>query len=202
MTRDNWLFVVIGILVGFVAGYLMQEVMGERQPQRLVHGDDGSAVAAPDGAPVAEGRVPAEARAQGLLQEMQSLESYVAQNPDDADALLRLASLRIETGSWAGCVESFERLLELRSPTPDLLSDMGICYRGVGRVDRALELFDRAQEIEPRHWQSRFYEAMVLGLDQRDFEAADRVLDELRALRPGDPQVERLAQEIERQRSA
>jgi uncharacterized protein HemY len=42
----------------------------------------------------------------------------------------------------------------------------------------------------------------VLGFDQGDFEAAERVLDELRSLRPGDPGVERLAQAIAQRRSA
>lgn len=205
MNRDNGLFIVIGVLVGFIAGYLMQEVMAERQPVRLVHGDDVAAPAAPGGPQAAAptgAPSDAAARARGLVEEMRGLESYLAQNPDDAEATLRLGSLAIEVGNWGTCVQALERYVELRSESPDLLSDLGICYRGIDRIDRALALFDRAQEIDPDHWQSRFNEAMVLGLDQRDFEAADRVIEELRALRPGDPQVDRLVQEIERRRSA
>lgn len=198
MNRNDALFLVIGLLVGFIAGYLMQEMMAERQPPRLVHGDGAAASAAPappsavPGAPAPPG--------QAVLQEIQSLEAYLQSNPQDADAALRLANLSFEVESWSRCVEMYERYLELRPESPDLLSDLGVCYRGVGRLDRAIALFDRAHEIDPGHWQSRFNEAVVLGLDRRDFEAADRVLDELRSLQPGNPQVERLAQEIARRR--
>lgn len=198
MNRNDALFLVIGLLVGFIGGYLMQEVMAERQPPRLVHGDGPTAEAAPPtGAP---GASPAGGQQQARLQEIQSLEAHVQANPDDADAILRLANLSFDMESWPRCVEMYERYLELRPETPDLLSDMGVCYRGIGQLDRAVALFDRAHEIDPDHWQSRFNEAVVQGLDRRNFEAAERVLQELRALQPGNPQVERLAEEIARRR--
>lgn len=202
MNRDNYLFIVIGVLVGFIAGYLLQEVMVERQPPRLVHGDDTAAPPAAAGAAGGQAASDAEARMRGMVEEMRGLESYLAENPEDAEATLRLGTLSIEVGNWAGCVQALERYVELRDETPDLLSDLGICYSGIGNDRRAIELFDRAQEIEPGHWQSRFNEAMVLGLEMEDFAAADRVIEELRELRPDDPQVDRLVQEIERRRSA
>lgn len=202
MNRDNLLFIVIGVLLGFIGGYLMQEVMADHQPPRLVHGDDAAAPPAGPAAAGAQAPAGAEARVRGMLEEMRGLESYLAENPDDAEATLRLGTLAIEVGNWAGCVQALERYVELRDETPDLLSDLGICYSGIGNDQRALELFDRAQGIEPDHWQSRFNEAMVLGLEMGDFAAADRVIEELRELRPDDPQVDRLAQEIERRRSA
>lgn len=204
MNRNDALFLVIGLLVGFIAGYLMQEVMADRQPPRLVHGEGGTTAAAPAPPPAAGPGGPptqqSQQTQQALLQEVQSLEAFVQANPQDADALLRLANLSFDVESWSRCVEMFERYLELRPETPDLLSDLGVCYRGVGQLDRALATFDRAHEIEPDHWQSRFNEAVVLGLDQRNYEAADEVVEELRALQPGNPQVERLAEEIARRR--
>lgn len=205
MNRNDVLFVLIGLLAGFIAGYLVQDIQVDRQAPRLVHGDDAAAPAGPGGPQAAAptgAPTDAAARARGLVEEMRGLEGYLAQNPGDAEATLRLGTLAIEVGNWGTCVQALERYVELRSESPDLLSDLGICYRGIDRVDRALALFDRAQEIDPDHWQSRFNEAMVLGLDQRDYEAADRVIEELRALRPGDPQVDRLVEEIERRRSA
>lgn len=203
MSRDNVLSVVIGILVGFIAGYLLHEVMAARQPPRLVHGGAAAAPAAPGAPgdrPGAGGGALSEAQAR--IEEIRSLEAYLAENPSDADAVLRLANLSWSIESWGRCVELFERYLELRPETPGVLSDLGICYRSLGRPDRALELFDRAQSLDPRHYESRFNEAVVLGLDQREFEAAERVIEELRALRPDDSQVEALAEEIARRRSA
>lgn len=195
MNRNDALFLVVGILVGFIAGYVMQDVMVERQPPRLVHGEGGAgAPTAPSPPPVAPGPDPAR------LQEIQGLEARLQANPDDADAVLRLANLSFDVENWSRCVELYERYLQMRPEDPGLLSDLGVCYRGVGQLDRAVELFDRAQTLDPDHWQSRFNEAVVLGLDLRDFAGAERVIEELRVLQPGNPQVERLAQEIARRR--
>lgn len=207
MSRDNVLFIVIGILIGFIAGYLLQEVMASRQPPRLVHGQDGAAgpgAAAPGqpGATGPEGGAGQQQAMEARMEEIRNLEGYLASNPEDADAILRLANLSFDVESWSRCVESFEQYLELRPADPDILSDMGVCYRGVGQLDHALELFDRAHRMEPDHWQSRFNEVVVLAFDQRDFDAAEDVLDELRSLQPDNPAVEQLAEEVARQRSA
>ena len=142
MSRDNVLFIVIGILIGFIAGYLLQEVMAERQPPRLVHGQDG-AEGQGGGAPAPGGASGQQQQAmEARLEEIRSLESYLASNPEDADAILRLANLSFDVESWSRCVESFEKYLELQPATPDILSDMGVCYRaglrrGRGRPGRA-----------------------------------------------------------------
>ncbi len=205
MTRDNALFILLGILVGFIAGYLMHEVMAARQPPRLVHGEAGPvAPGAPAGQPGApappQGTDPP--RVQQTQQEMRGLEQYLAANPEDAEAALRLANLSFDVRNWARCAEMYRRYLELRPGDPDVLSDLGVCYREMGEAERALEVFDRAQEIEPDHWQSRFNQVVVLAFDRRDFDAAERVLDELRALQPGNPDVEALAEEVARRRGA
>jgi Flp pilus assembly protein TadD len=200
VNRDNGLFIIIGVLVGFIGGYLMQEVMVERQPQRLVHGDDTAGPPAAQPGAV-EAQENAEARARAMTEEMRNLNGYLAENPDDAEATLRYSQLALQLDAWPECIRSFEHYIELREETPDLLSDLGLCYWGVDRSDHALELFDRAQELDPQHWQSRFNEAMVLGLDRGDYEAADRVIAELRTLRPNDPRIDRLVAAIEQRRS-
>lgn len=205
MTRDNGLFIVIGILIGFIAGYLMHEVMAARQPARLVHGEAGAvAPGTPGGQPGAPGPrgTPPSQQAQQTRQEIESLEQYLATNPDDAEATLQLANLSFDLRNWTRCAEMYRRYLELRPGDPDVLSDLGVCYREMGEAERALEVFDRAQEIEPDHWQSRFNEVVVLAFDRRDFDAAERVLDELRAIQPGNPDVEALAEEVARRREA
>jgi len=193
VSRDNVLFIVIGILIGFISGYLMHEVMASRQPARLVHGDTGGAAAAP-------GPQPQGPDAAALAQEMRALEQLVAESPEDADAVLRLAGLSFEMGAWNRCAEMYERHAELRPGDPDVLSDLALCYREMGQTDRALGALDRAQEIDPGHWRSRFNEVVILAIDRRDFDAAERVLDELRTLQPNNPDVDALAAEVARRR--
>lgn len=204
MTRDNVLFILIGILIGFIAGYLMQEVMLTRQPARLVHGD-GAQAGAPSpggGGPGAGARTNQQAAAQARAQEIAQLRSYLESNPEDERAVLRLANLSYDGQSWSDCIQYYERFLELEPGQPDVLSDLGVCYQKIGEPQQALEAFDRAQEIAPDHWQSRFNEVVILAFDLGDFERAEQVLEELRELQPDNPNIERLAEEVARRQAA
>jgi len=199
LTRDNILFILIGILAGFIAGYLMHDVMAERQPARLVHGD---ATAAPAGAPGATGGQAPQANAQARAQQIQELQKFVQANPDNTDAVLRLANLAYDAQAWPICVSSYEHYLTLADEQPDVLSDLGVCYREVGNPQKALETFDRAQELQPDHWQSRFNEVVILAFDLGEFDRAEKVLGELENLQPDNPDVKRLAAEVERRKTA
>lgn len=202
MQRDHLLFLVIGVLAGFLAGYALQEVMAARQPPRLLPGQT-QAQAGMAGAPAAGAG--AGAPGGGAItsqQQVQQLAAYVAQNPDDANAVLQLANLNYDIENWSRAAELYDQFLGLRPNSPDVLSDLGICYRGMGRFEEALEIFERAQQLEPGHWQSLFNEVVVQAFDLKDFAAAEKGLDQLRALQPDNPNVERLVQEVERQRNA
>jgi tetratricopeptide (TPR) repeat protein len=141
-----------------------------------------------------------------LAEEMQQLESYLEANPEDSRAVLRMAALHYDTRSWSDCVRYYERYMEMEAPRPDVLSDLGVCYREAGDPQQALEAFDRAQELEPDHWQSRFNEVVILAFDLNRFAEAEEVLDELRELQPGNPEaernIERLAAEVARRQEA
>lgn len=200
--RDQVLFVAAGLMVGFVLAYLAFENIGRQQPQRRLPPEAGAVQGGPPGNPnpgpgAAPGTGPGVTAAQ-----VQQLSAYVEQNPEDADAVLQLANMNFDIRNWPRAAELYERRLTLRPANPDVLSDLGICYREMGEFQQALETFDRAQEIEPDHWESRFNEVVVQALDLGNFEAAEEVLDELRAIRPGDQTVERLAAEVERRRNA
>lgn len=203
MNKDSLIAAVFGVLIGFIAGYLMHEVMASRQPQRFVAGAPNSMPGAQSmpgagapGAPQAE-----QGAAQALQQEMQSLEQFVQQNPDNADAIRRLADLNFEQQSWPRARDLYTRFLELQPGNPDVLSDLGVVYRGLGEHDKALAHFDEAQRRLPDHWQSRYNEIIVL-LDLKRFDEAQQVMTELEKLQPNNPNVTQLAQELQRQRNA
>jgi tetratricopeptide (TPR) repeat protein len=200
MQRDHLLFLVIGVLAGFLAGYALQEVMAARQPPRLLPGQT-QAQAGMTGGPAAGAGAPGGG-AIASQQQVQQLAAYVAQNPDDANAVLQLANLNYDIENWSRAAELYSQFLTLRPNSPDVLSDLGICYRGMGRFEDALEIFDRAQQLAPDHWQSLFNEVVVQAFDLKDFAAAEKGLDQLRALQPDNPNVERLVQEVQRQRDA
>lgn len=201
MTKDNLISAVFGILLGFIAGYLLHEVMASRQPPRFA----GNVSGAPDmaGSPGMGGASQAGPQQDpALQQEMQQLEQHVQENPNDVAALRRLGDLHFDQANWAQARDVYSRVLQLEPGNADVLSDLGVVYRGLKDYPKALAQFDEAQRLVPQHWMSRFNEAIVLAFDLQRYDEAEKVLGELKMLQPGNPDVDRLSQELEKRRNA
>lgn len=226
MTKDNLIIAAFSILVGFISGYLMHEVIANRQPPRLtpelraqiaMPGEDPAAGRQADNrvsdvAPGMGGDTAASAPGGGMpggagpapagMEEVQQLRAYVEQNPNDADAVLRLANLNFDIRNWMRAEELYRQYLKLRPGDANVMTDLGISYRESRKFDEALAQFDEAQKLAPEHWQSYYNEVVVLAFDLKRFDDADRVLGELQKLQPGNPDVARLADAVSKQRSA
>lgn len=234
MSKDNFISAVFGVLLGFIAGYLMHEVMVARQPPRLPPGmttiapdqqqQAGGAGSAPAGDPNAAAPMMGQVRElqarlekdpkdlealQGLAamfyqindkkKSAEYLARYVELRPNDADAVLQLANIRFDNKEWDQARDLYARFLAANPAQPDVLSDLGITYRELQQYDRAIELFHEAQKLSPDHWQALYNEVVVLAFNQKKFDAARQVLDRLQKMQPNNPDVSRLASEVERQ---
>lgn len=193
----NLLSGAFGVLIGFVVAYFAIEAIGPRQAPRIPPGQAAAQASAGQAAQNAGDPGDAERRAM-----VPQLESFLASNPGNADAWLQLAHVAYDLEDWPRAVDAYQRYLDLAPADPDVLSDLGVSLRGVGRGEEALAAFDRAQQIAPQHWQSRFNEVVVLAFDLGRFDAAAEVIDELRELQPDNPNVEQLAAAVERSRNA
>jgi len=189
--RDHALFLLVGLLAGFLVGYLAHEAMSGVQPPRLAAGAATDPHAAGGGAP--DG---------GAMPDLGRLREILEREPENREALLALANMNFDIGAWARAQELYERYLALDPRNADVLTDLGICLRSQGQIDAALARFREARALRPDHWQSLYNEAVVHAFDRRDFAAAEPVLGELRRLAPDSPEVQRLLAEIERLRAA
>lgn len=212
MNRDHFLFLLIGALCGFIAGYVAHETMAARQPAPLWGGTVNAGTAQP-GAPQPGGPQPgaaqrgpgqqgpqpgAPAGPQAAMAEVQRLRAYVAENPTDYDAVRTLGNLNYDIANWGRAAELYEQYLSGRPDDADVMTDLGACYRNLGRLDDALGIFARIRELAPSHWQAHYNEILVIAFDKGDPEAALPVLEELEALQPGNADVVRLATEVRR----
>ena len=208
MNRDNVLWALAGVLVGFVAAYFLFEAVGSQQPARAIAGQapPGAAVPGAPGAPAAPGpgapAGEAGVNAPFLQQQARQLEAAVEENPEAAESWLQLANLRFDLQQFAGAAEAYERYLALSPEHPDVLTDLGVTYHMTGRPQEALAQFDRAQELQPDHWKSQFNEVVVLAFDLGRLDDAARVLERLRELQPNNADVERLAAEVNARRGS
>ncbi len=208
MNKDSVISAVFGILLGFIAGYLLHEVMASRQPPRFAAGQGQMPPGAGmPGVPPQQQQQQQQqqqeemAAAQAAQQEIQQLEPFVQEHPDDPQALRRLANLHFDLAHWDQARDLYSRVLKLQPDNVEVISDLGIVYRGLKDYDNALAQFAEAQRLAPDHWQSRYNQVIVL-LDLKRYDEAERVMAELQKLQPGNPNVTQLAAEVERRRAA
>jgi cytochrome c-type biogenesis protein CcmH/NrfG len=213
LNKDNLIFTVIGVLVGFIAGYLVKEMMVTRQPPRLtpelraqiaLPGENPAEPGGPTDARAADAGMGGGAAPGGgpASEEVQQLRAYVEQNPNDAAAVLQLANLNFEIRNWQRAQELYRHYLELQPGNPNVLIDLGVTYRETQQFDQALERFREARKLEPAHWLAYYNEVIVLAFDLKRFDEAGPVLQELQRLQPANPEVAKLADAVARQRSA
>ncbi len=194
MNRDNALFLMIGLLSGFIGGYVMHESMAANQPVARRPG----APAAPAPAnPPAQAGVPSSGGQPGVEQ-VQRLRAFVEENPDDTAALRSLANLNYDLRNWQRAAELYQRYLDLDGSDLDVRTDLGATFRYLGQPEQALEQFRTVRELASDHWQACYNEVLVLAFDLEDLPAANAAMDELRAMQPGNPEVDRLAAELEK----
>ncbi len=201
MNKDNLLYALAGLFLGFVSSYLMFEAMAVRQPARRLAGAAVEPSGAMPGGEAAQAPPGGEAGV-ASMEQVQRLRDHVAANPDDAPAVLQLAGLNFQIQNWARARDLYTQYLKLRPDQPDVLSDLGVTYHELGEPKEALRLFDRAQEVQPDHWQSRFNEVIVLALDLQDYAAAEAVIAELKRLQPDNQDVVQLEAEVQRRKAA
>jgi tetratricopeptide (TPR) repeat protein len=204
VNKDNLISAVFGILLGFIAGYLLHEVMASRQPQRFVPGSGATMAGATGPGPTEAPAAPQQdlAAAQAQQQEMEQLEQFVKENPNDATAIRRLADLNYDRQQWPQAEALYSQFLKLEPNNVAVVSDLGVVYRNLKQFDKALQAFDQVQKLEPGHWQSLYNKAIVLAFDMKQLDEAQKVVAELQRLQPGNPNVAQLAAEIDKQRNA
>ncbi len=217
MNKDHVLFLVIGLLGGFLLGYVGHEVMSSRQPAPANAG--GAIAAGGPAGPAAEGGAPARrgggpaiggggggpaagGGGEAAMAQVQQLRAYVEKNPNDARAVRELANLNYDINNWQRAAELYAQYLQLRPDEVDVMTDLGACLRNMGKAAEALAVLQKAKAKAPGHWQARYNEVLILGFDLGRLDEAAVAAAELKTLEPTNPDVLRLVAEIERRRSA
>jgi len=191
MSKDNIVFTGFGFLLGLVIGSM---VIGPRLAQSKAE-SAAPAVQAEAPAPTQAQTAPAGGNPMGaIFQQLNALKQQVERDPNNADALAQLGTMYMDAGKFPQAIEYFERSLKVRE-NPQLRTDLGICYRNNGEVEKSLAQFRQVVQSNPEQWQALFNEVIILA-ETRHLDEARLELAKLQKLRPGDADVEKLAQSI------
>jgi cytochrome c-type biogenesis protein CcmH/NrfG len=191
LKKDNLAFLVGGFALGLLVGVGLYSAY-----QGGLHRQAGQGPV-----PTGERERGASAAETTLADELLRLKTRLRDDPNDIQSLIRLAHIHHDRQLWEPAVVYYEQALAQLPDSPDLLTDLGICYRGLRRFDDALEKFSRAQALDATHWQSLYNSAVVLAFDLERYDRAKEVLQPLLALDSPPPQLAELLERIERARA-
>lgn len=191
MSRENFLYLFCGAVLGLIAGtILLGPLVADLRR--------GSASPAPEvaTAPAAAPSGTAEmAVMQRVMEEIEQLKGRLESNPRDVDAMIGLGNLYMDARKYDDAISWFEGALALRDD-PDVKTDLGLCYRGRGDIDRALRTFREVRSADPTHFAARYNEALVLFTDLKRPAEARAIVEQLKIESQEDPAVGRFEQAL------
>ncbi|HYH93311.1 MAG TPA: tetratricopeptide repeat protein [Candidatus Saccharimonadales bacterium] len=121
------------------------------------------------------------------------LEPYVAEHPDDPEALYLLGSAHDSAGHEAEAVDPYRRALALGVEPERAVAtriQLASTLRNLGRSGEAVELLREVVEARPDHRAARMFLSLALLSDDRPADAVHVLLD-LLLTDPGPPEAYR-----------
>ena len=134
------------------------------------------------------------AQMNAVREQLAALKATLEKDPRNVAALVQLGNMYMDAAKYAQAAEDFARALDVHED-PTVRTDLGICYKQNGQLDKAVDAFARAASEAPDQWQALYNEAIVLGELQR-WSDAKAVAAKLSAMRSHYPQVAQLAQAL------
>jgi Flp pilus assembly protein TadD len=101
----------------------------------------------------------------------------------------------MDAAKYPQAIEYYERALADREDG-NVRTDLGICYKQAGDLEKSLASFRKAAEDTPGQWQALFNEAIVLHEMHRNDEAR-AVVVQVEQVHPNDPEVDKLRQALQ-----
>ena len=205
MNKENLAFLVGGLAFGFLLGYAVFTAV-QTQPQ-LPAGPTASTAQPSQQESPSGPRAPSQVGPSGaeggapMMREINGLKQMLQEDPQNIAALTRLANVYHDVAMWDQAVDYYQRVLEITPDDPDLITDLGICYRGQREFDKALVQFDRAHEINPNHWQSLFNMVIVAGFDLGQYDRAEIALQKMEVMQPKPPRTSELREALQKARA-
>lgn len=118
-----------------------------------------------------------------VINEINSLEEEVKNNPNNYDALLNLGHLLNDNGFHDRAIEKYNKYLIKFPKNADVLVDLGVCYFEQRKYDEAIVKIKKAIDINPKH-QIAHFNLGIVTFSKNDIEAAKEWWQKARDLDP------------------
>ena len=187
MTKDNILFIVIGLLAGFMIGFFFANSVNQGALVSTTGSTTtGPSTGMPQGGTLPEGHpaVPGSGGG-GSIPEVQAAIDKAKQSPNDFDAQMKAAELYYQIQRYEGAIEFLKKANELRPDDYGALVQLGNSYFDAGKYDDAEKTYMKALTKKPEDVDVR----TDLGLTYvfRDDPNFDRAIQEFKKVLEKNP---------------
>lgn len=226
MNGKNILIGVVGIIVGFIGGFILANSINRNAAPPALPNQAQAAVNAPfanqPGGPTVTAQMPdvAEAlekaknepnnfEAQMKVGDMyaqinrfdKAVEFFAAANrikPDDFQTLVKLGNASLETNNSPEAEKWYAKALEIKPDDVSVRSDFGLTFykRQPPDLDRAIKEYTAVLAINPNH-EATLQNLTVALWDKKDAGGMESTLAKLAKVNPQNPVVPKLKQELE-----
>lgn len=150
MTRDNFLFAIIGILLGFIGGFLFAGNIAQREAaQRAGSGTAQAQQNLPANHPPIGGDQTGGEGGQQMLASVQTAMKQARENPNDFDAQVTAAKLEYQIGRYDQAIEYLLAANKIKPTDFDTLAMLGVANLDAGHFDAAEKWYRAALQKKP-----------------------------------------------------
>ena len=107
----------------------------------------------------------------------QELEQALKLDPRMVPAMIDLAQLHMDDRNWTDAAALLEKAREESPSDAAIITNLGICYRGLGRLEEAQALYQQALDLDPRNPDPYLNLAVLQGDYMRAYDAALASID-------------------------
>ena len=150
MTRDNLLFGIIGILLGFIGGFLLAGNITQREAAMRANPQSAQSGQLPANHPPIAGDQ--GTTGEGGLQMLASVQTAMKQareNPNDFDAQVTAAKLEYQIGRYDQAIEYLLAANKIKPKDFDTMAMLGVANLDASHFDASEKWYRAALQIKP-----------------------------------------------------
>ena len=136
-----------------------------------------------------------------LQQKLGELKNIVAADPTNFQAWVALGNEYFDSNQLMDAIEAYDKALEIQPNSPDVLTDQGVMFKRLGWFDRAIQNFNKANQLDPTHATSVYNLGVVYRYDLQDFAKAQQAWTRFLEINPTGPGSDRVRQDLESMRA-
>jgi tetratricopeptide (TPR) repeat protein len=180
MTKENILFVIIGLLGGFMVGFFFANSVNQ---SALVATPVTTGMQTAGGMPSGHPEIPGASG--GAVPEIQAAIDRAKQNPKDFEAQMKAAELYYQIQRFEQAIEFLKKANELQPDNYEVIVNIGNAYFDAGRYEESEKSYTKALAKKPDDLNVR----TDLGLTFifRDTPNYDRAIQEFKRVLDADP---------------